>query len=62
MVVLCFGLVSDIGVCCYSQRVWLFCVLTWLVMLLFVIAHKVWDCFCLGLVSGVVDWCCSQMV
>ena len=38
---LCFDLVGDVLICCCSQSACLFCVLTWLDIRLFVVAHKV---------------------
>ena len=54
MIVLFFDLVSDVVVCSCSQSVCLFCVLTWLDIRLFVVAHKVHVGLCFELVSDVV--------
>ena len=60
--VFCFDLVSDIVVFCCSQSVRWLCVLTWLMIQVFTVAHKVCDCFVFYLVSDVIVCCCSQSV
>ena len=59
---LCFDLENDFVACGCSQSVRLFFVLTWLMMLLFVVAHKGCDGLCFDLVIDIVVCCCSQSV